>query len=374
MTPHHEAMRTWLLLLVLALAGCGDSPATVDVEPIDAPRRTAAQDRALRRLAIDALRHRACPALRDRFLPLPEDRPAAQRRAIEGRLWVSECRLDREAETLSLRLQGRGWQWVERSAAGPLGSSFTVRGTVRLDATVSMTSELDLRYDEDAHRALVALTPTESPRATVTPIGTIPVAPDGGWSSLIGGLGGLLGASPQAQARPLLEQEAAGIVRRQLAGGATLSVDLCTGQPDLVFGPVGDGEAVEPPPFEGGEGLWLDNARVRLHPEGLEISGPWDTGEGDGAFELEVESGGPVDARVLCRADAAVLASQFLAGGRASLPAGASQQTVRDRATLALRNEDCASPHVVLTASTETTVRYRVTRDDLRPEAYVDCQ
>ena len=254
-----------LLFACGVLAGCGDGPPTEET-PVPTPARTAAQDRAIRALAADLARHRACEVLRERFVPLPEDRPEAARRVVEGRLWVDRCEARREGEGLALSLGGRGWQWVERSAPGPLGTRFTVRGTVRLEARVELTSALDVRYDEAARRVLVALTPVAPPSATVRPIGTIPLAPEGGWSSLVGGLGSLVGLSPEAQARPLLEEEAALIVRRQLARGMTLAIDLCTGQPDVAFGPLGDGEALPPPPFPAAEGaLFLDNARVRLH-------------------------------------------------------------------------------------------------------------
>lgn len=361
------------LLVAAWLVACGDAPpGPVALAP--APERTAAQDAAMRGLLVDLARHRACELLRDRFVPLPEDRPGASRRVVEGRLWVDRCEVRREEDRLALELSGRGWQWVERSAPGPLGSSFTVRGTVRLEVSLALESALDVRYDEATRRALVALTPTSAPTATVRPIGTIPVAPDGGWSSIIGGLGGLFGVSPAEQARPLLEEEAARIVRQQLAQGATLSLDLCTGQPDVVLGPVADAGAIEPPPFPSDGARWLDNQRVRLHEGGLELSGPWDPADGDGAFDLEVEAGGPVEAYVLCRADAALLASSYLAGGHATPGSHVSHQRVTDHASLALRASDCGDPHVVLTSSGDATVRYRVRREGLAPEALVDCE
>ncbi|MCB9598535.1 MAG: hypothetical protein H6719_37820 [Sandaracinaceae bacterium] len=237
-----------------------------------------------------------------------------------------------------------------------------------------MTSELDVRYDEDGRRVLLALTPTTPPSATVRPIGTLPVAPDGGWSEIIGGLGGLFGVSTEQQARPLLEEEAGLLVQRQLAQGVTLGVDLCTGQPDLAFGPIGDGDPIAPPPVESAGVVWIDNQRVRLHEGGLDVSGPWSTEDGDGTFELEVELGGPVDAYVMCRAEAALLASAYLAGGEARPSGAVSRQQVHDRASLALRAADCVDPHVVLTAPSETTLRYRVRRDGASPEALVDCE
>ena len=362
-----------LLGLTLMISACGDSPAA-PVQPIEAPHRTAVQDMALRALLAEMARHRACEGLQGRFLPLPEDRPGVQRRVTEGRLWVSECRVGRESDQLSLHVAGRGWQWVERTAPGPLGSSFTVRGTVRLEASFDVTSEVDLHADVDERRVRIALSPTDAPRARVSPIGTIPVEPDGGWSSLIGGLGGLFGLSPREQARPLLEEQAELTVRRQLAGGATLTLDLCTGQPDLVIGPVGDDVAFDPPPFDEAGARWLDNARVRVHPGGLDMSGPWQTDETDARFEIDVESGGPVEVTVLCESDATLLASTYLAGGVASVQRSASRQTVSGREQIELLKEDCRQSYVLVTAPVETLVRYRVSRDGEDAEALIGCE
>ncbi len=362
-----------LCLAGLPLAACGDAPAA-PVELIEAPQRTAAQDTATRALLAEMARYRVCGGLQNRFVPLPEDRPGAQRRVTEGRLWVNDCRVTREGERLSLHLSGRGWQWVERTAPGPLGSSFTVRGTVRLEASIDITSELDISSDVDAHRVRIALTPTDPPRARVTPIGTIPIEPDGGWSGLIGGLGGLLGLSPRDQARPLLEEQAALTVRRQLASGATLTLDLCTGQPDLVLGPLADDASADPPPFDEGGVRWIDNARVRVHPGGLDLSGPWTTRDGDATFELDVESGGPVEVAVLCRDDAARLASSYLAGGDATLAGHVSTARVSGRAAIPLRGADCEAPHVLLTSPVDTLLRYRVLREGDEPEAQIDCE
>jgi len=364
--------RTRLLAGLLLLAGCGDAPAPT-IEPVEAPHRTAVEDGAMRALVAEMARHRACEAVQGRFLPLPEDRPGAQRRVTEGRLWVQECTVEREDESLSLHLAGRGWQWVERSAPGPLGSSFTVRGTVRLEASFDVTAEIDLRADVDARLARIALTPTDPPRARVTPIGTIPVEPDGGWSSVIGGLGSIFGLSPRDQARPLLEEQAALTVRRQLAGGATISLDLCTGQPDVVLGPLADEAPLEAAPFDDGA-RWVDNARVRLHAGGLDLSGPWDTSEEDASLELDVESGGPVEVTVLCQADAAQLASSFLAGGTATVQRSASHQSVSGRATIPLRKADCPSSHVLLVAPVDTLLRYRVTSDEDEAHALIGCE
>jgi len=363
-----------LALLALALlAGCGDAEAA-PIAPIAAPARSAIQDRAMRGLVMDIAEHRACALLRDRFVPLPEEASAGLRRTVLGRLWVSDCRVAREDDRLTIHVGGRGWRWVERTAPGPFGSRFTVRGTVRLEAAFDLTSEVDVRHDEDGHRLILALTPSATPRARVTPIGAIPLEPAGGWSSIIGGLGGLLGASPRDQARPLLEEEGARSVERELSRGATLVFDLCSSQVDVLIGALGDGLTPPEPPFAGPGVRWLDNARVELHPGAIDLAGPWDSSGGDLAYELEVESGGPVEVALFCRPEAALAASAYLAGGEPDLGAALSRRTVGGAGTLAIPRDACAEPHVLLRAARDTTLRYRIRQEGLLPEALVDCE
>ncbi|MCZ7683362.1 MAG: hypothetical protein M5U28_33085 [Sandaracinaceae bacterium] len=173
---------------------------------------------------------------------------------MEGRLWVSRCEVERRGEALALSVGGRGWRWVEDSAPGPLGTSYTVRGHVRFEADVDVTADVDLRYDERGHRVLAALTPRESARARLTPIGALPVVADGGWSSVLGGLGGLLtGSSVGDRARPLVQEHGARMVQRMLRAGATFSLDLCSGQIDGALGAIEDGAAPPARPY-GDEG------------------------------------------------------------------------------------------------------------------------
>lgn len=370
-SPTRPLWLVTLLALALLEACAEDGPAPI--APIAAPERSAVQDRAMRGLVMDIAEHQACAALRDRFVPLPEEATGGLRRAVVGRLWVSECRVAREDDRLAVHIGGRGWRWVERTAAGPFGSSFTVRGTVRLQAAFELTSEVDVRYDEDGHRLFLALTPNATPHARVRPIGAIPLEPAGGWSSIIGGLGGLLGMSPRDRARPLLEEEGARSVERELSRGATLVVDLCTSQVDVLIGALGDGVAPPEPPYPGHDVRWLDNARVQLHPGSIDLAGPWDTSDGDLVQELEVESGGPVEVALFCRPEAAIVASAYLAGGDADLSAAVSRHTMSGTSTLAIPRDACAEPHVLLRASRDTTLRYRIRRENQVPEALVDC-
>ena len=117
------------LAIVLSIA-CGEPPQAPAPAPLPAPTRTAAEDATLRHMLMDMAQHGACEALEGHFVPLPEPRPPAGRRPrVEGRLWVQDCRIEREGDALDVRLEGRGWQWIDELGAGPLGSQFNVRAT-----------------------------------------------------------------------------------------------------------------------------------------------------------------------------------------------------------------------------------------------------
>ncbi|MFK7985397.1 MAG: hypothetical protein AB8I08_05155 [Sandaracinaceae bacterium] len=360
-------------------SGCGDAPVVTLHEPVESPQRTAAQDDAFRRLVMDLAVARACPMLEGRFLPLPEnrrERPAGVLPLTEGRLWVRECEVSRRGDQLHIALSGQGWQWVEQSRPGPFGSSFSVRGTVRFQASLALEGLLDVRYDESNHLAMLTVTPAESPTARVVPIGTVPVEPDGGWSGLIAGLGGLFGMNAQAQAGQMLEAEAEATLQRELARGMTFSLDLCTRQLDGSLGALADGQSPPARPYDNDGRPWLENATGRVHIEGLDLSGPWGGDEGPLRVDIAIEEGRSLDVTLLCAEDAEALAGGYLATGVPARPAGLERRTIRASAagSLTMPFDRCAAPYVLLTTE-ETHVRYRirVRRDGPAPEALLDC-
>lgn len=367
----------WLACMLAS--ACSDVPEPgVVLTPPDSPERTAVQDRAIRALAMDVAEARACAALEGAFVPLPEDRPArpaSELPVVEGRLWVSECEVERRDDVLAVSIGGRGWRWIEQSAPGPLGSSFSVRGHVRFEAHVDVNANVDLRYDERGRRALVALTPRETARARLTPIGNVPIVAQGGWSGMIGGLGGILGAPVADRARPLVQEHGAEMVQRMLRSGATVSIDLCTSQLDGALGALEDGQAPPERPYSDEE-PWRDNARVRLRPGGLDASGPWATDGRRVLVDLEVENGGPAEVALICRQEAAVIASEYLSSGSARL-GGTTVHASRGRAvSLALEAGACDEAVLMVQASGELDVRYRyrVRREGDTAESWVRCR
>lgn len=366
-------LRTVLALMVV---GCGDEGSAVNVDPLPPPQRTAAQDRALRAMAMDVVEAQACDLVRGAFLPVPEERVAASRAeqpSVVGRLWVSECNVERRGDGLSMRVGGQGWQWIDRASAGPLGATFRVRGPVRFQASVELEAEVDLRYDTATHRFLVALTPTRTVRARVSPIGELPVEGDGGWSNIVGGLAGMLGTPLGEQARPIVEQEGALLLQRQLRSGATFVLDLCTGQLDGALGALGDGEATPARPYASEE-RWLDNARVILRPATFDLAGPFASDEERVHVDVEVEHGGAVTASLVCRDAAERTAADYLSQGVVAPSAASVQRRVTSSTTLTLQPGTCREAFLrVEPTEAETRYRYRVRREGETARPLVRC-
>jgi hypothetical protein len=370
--------------LALCLIACGGETSLTEREggaPIDPPHRTAAQNDALRAMAMDIAQMQACPNLVDRFLPLPEDRQAGFARGelptVEGRLWVDECTVEREGEQLAMRVEGRGWQWISRSASGPFGSSFSVRGHVRFTASAGMDADVDLGYDTEHHRARVVLSPHGQPRGRLTPIGSLPIVAGGGWSDVVGTFGSMLGTDVQASARPMVEADGAAMIRRHLSGGATFMLDLCTGQLDGALGALGDGEAPGARPYADGE-PWIDNMRVRLRPGGLDLSGPWAAQGSRVLFDVEVEEGEGAEIVIVCQEAAERIATEFLDGRRVQVQSPVAHRNAsRGRnLELAVAPDACPSPVLVVMPRGNQPVlyRYRVRREGAENEAIVRCE
>ena len=372
-------------LLCALCASCGDE-ATTDVAPIAEPTRTAARADDLRRMFTDIAIANTCDALINRFVPIPD--PAHTDRArvptTVGRFRVEECSARDESGRFVLSLSGRGWQWVSRSGAGPIGSEFIVRATVRFAAEVRLDAELDLAYATDAHRASFIVTPVEPVQAQVHAIGAVPIESAGGWSDLVGTLGRWVGADPSEEARAAFAREGAEQFATTLREGVTLTMDLCELQPDLSFGALGDDEV--PPRRPLGE-PWLENAWVRVEHGSFDIAGPFAIDDrGELFVDVAIDEGGPVNVQMICNLPLRAQLGQFFATGATEPIAGSSIIAERD----APENESttfssgplertaaCSSVFVVYrptsTSPGTTLFRTRIYDDAEPPLEPVDC-
>ena len=375
--------RIGALLLLSLLAGCGGGPiaanrSTSPERPT--PIRSAAEDAQLRSLLLSLAERHLCDRLRGQYVALPDadvaPGPQGGRSPSAGRLWIERCAAEARDGRLGMHLEGPGWTWVEREASGPAGSSFLVRGHLRFDAEIELEGELDLAYVEGEGLVSLWLTPRGELAAAIEPTGSVPVSPEGGWSAFVAALGGLVGPSIEARARPIVEAQGSAQLRDRLSRGFTFTVDLCRGQPDSIVGSLGNGERPERPyPADGLR--WLANQRVRLRAGGLDAAGPFQPEAAPLHVDLEVEQGEAIEARVYCQAAASTIIGAHLREaplGRALEPLAV--QRVEAGAPTFLEVEGGHCPLVLLVhplGPGPTVYRMRAYERGARAEALIEC-
>ena len=381
-------------LLALLIAACGGAeeggPTTPPLEP---PTRTAAEDENVRALLVATTEQHLCGQLEGQYVALPDTDavpgPAGGRSPAGGRWRVDECEAARRDDRLAMRLSGPGWSWVEQSASGPAGTTFTVRGHLRFRAEIALEGSVDVAFVESARVVSLWVTPSEGVEATIEPAGAVPVAPQGGWSRFMAALGGVFGAGVEERARPIVEEQGSALMREKLAGGFTFTVDLCRGQADSTVGPLGNGEVPERPyPPDGVH--WLANQRSRLRAGGLDVAGPFETGEAPLHVDLEVEEGPGLVLRSYCAPAARRVVEAYLDEGEAATeegedgeeraaaaptPAPLSEQRIESGASFV--EVDATACPVVLVATAlgdaPTVYRYRAFELGDRSEPLIRC-
>ncbi|MBZ0122021.1 MAG: hypothetical protein K8H88_33815, partial [Sandaracinaceae bacterium] len=245
--------------------------------------------------------------------------------------------------------------------------------------SLDLRGDTDVRYDRAGHGLRVALTPVATPRARVTPIGEIPVSADGSWSGLIGSLGGLLGGgNVQDRARPMVETQGAQTMQAEMREGATLVVDLCSGQVDPLIGALDDGAAPPASPYPLDGRVWWENLSVILRPGAMDLAGMFTTHGEHVLVDLELSSGDAAEVALVCREEASRLASSFLAGAASEPSAAIARRTVRAGHALHLdAPSTCDEVALVVMppaeAQSELRYRYRIGRAGASAESFVDC-
>lgn len=341
MRPPGSSLHLAALWLVTLGASCngaacgGDQGTSVAVTvvpgPIDLPARTAAESEDVRDLVTDLVAGRICDEIRGTFHALHGSarRSAADREPIAGRLWLEDCQVRRHPDAIGLRIHARGWRWIDREIE-QLGARFAIDQYVRFAAELGGSLTADLAYDRDQHRIYLWLTPSEPLRVAVEPIGEIEVRRPEAWSAVLGWAAEVFpGASLEARAREQLSRQSSRRIASRLAGGYTLIVDLCTGARHLGLGAVEEGQVPEELARER-EHAWLQDLRVRLHPGGIDVAGPFPAGARSLRAEIEVRGGPGVHAEVLCRSEAEKVVDAFVSG--APLPEVRPRARARARA------------------------------------------
>jgi hypothetical protein len=345
-----------------ATAASSCSPRTVYVrpDPINPPTRTAIQDTALRTLVLELVASQLCLRMEGSLVGLSDTNtvdpfPARGRASAVGRLAIDQCQAVRQGDGIAIRMVGRGWKWVTQTDSGPVGTSYTVRGYVRFATTIDMRVQADVGYDVEHRRAAIWLTPTAPVTAAVAPIGELPVESNGIGSAILGGVGSVFGSSPAAVARQRFPEVGARLVVEEMQPGISLTYDFCRRQLDFMMAPLRLGE-IPLRPFENTTRPWLANQRVVLHPGGLDAAGPFRRSQGTLELNVEVENGGPVVVRQVCRDAGMAAVNQWFTSS--TVPSVPTETLVTTTAQLRFAPQNCDSVILFTPRSGSTQFRY----------------
>jgi hypothetical protein len=311
---HRERCSAPLLLAAALLANCGNKPPPA-AETASAPARTATERSEMTPLLVDLAAGSACDQIEGSFLEIEEpDAPEGPERGLAakiGRLWAKECRSDRAGEALTLRISGKGWSWVSNRKE-QLGAAYEVAEYLPFRFRFTLVSTIDYDYARDAHLLTVWVTPLRDIDAAVTPLREPRVDQRGAWSHLLGGIStAFTFESIGHRAKDEARVQGGAKLATRLAHGATVTVDLCTGQVDRLMTQLENGTLPQRPyPSKGHR--WEANSRVTLRRGGLDADGPWRSPTGPFRVEIDVERGDSVRAGLYCEDDAARAVEAFL--------------------------------------------------------------
>lgn len=365
--------RTIIWGLVLALAGCGDEvgyeggerTAPAQCEPTAGGEAAGTPDE-LSELMAEVIAPRICDRVLGTFVGLPGDEthegPAGGRDPSVGRWWIRRCEAQVVDGRLNVSFGGPGWTWLDRESMG-----FRVRQYLRMDAAAAFTASLAIGYDPRARVASVWLRPQPGVRAAVEPMGLVRAEATGVFSSVLGGLLGLAGESPDDRARSQAATEGSSRLAGQLQTGFTVTFEIDGEQLDFMLGQLPRGTTPERPWDRTGT-PWIINERSAVWPGGIDVLGPIPPDAGQVTLDVELEEGeGAVVRRVCADAMHSWLDAAWAGRNPASLNGAtvATLTTAHAPQTLGLSALDCPSLLVVTTTETARTpalARYRVTR------------
>jgi hypothetical protein len=301
--------------------------------------RSVAESEDMRLLLADLAGAHACSRFASKFHRLSAD---GYRELTEGRLWIENCEGAQRDNLVNLKFRGRAWRYIDKKSE-KLGATFTVNQYARMKLAIELVGKVDVAYERDKHVINLWLSPTEPVRAAVTPLTQIDAKPRGSWSHLLGAFSAVIGQSPDKKATKQLASEGKKKFSKQLTRGYSVALDLCTGQRHEELGDLKEGE-LPPTPYPPEGRVWLKNEKVRLHPGGIDLTGPFKSDPDRLRVELRVDEGDAVRARLICDSDAAKVASAFLEGARPPhVPAAAERLVNRGKpATLEADTKKCA--------------------------------
>lgn len=330
-----------LAALGLALLGACTRDLAPPPEPPKpvVPLRGASGDSDLRVMLSELASSQACAMIRGGFHGL---RAPQRPDVVTGVLWIRECEITNVGPRVTFQVAGNGWSWIDQ-AQSKGGGTFAVRQYVRFTIAATVRGELDVAYDRGSHVATLWFTPEKAPDLDFKTIGDIDVDSQGMWSSVVGALGSAFATSPEDAALGQATSQGTHDLNAQLADGLAVTINLCTGLSRVHLG--------RPPRGEMGVATVGETFRVpvELQPDGLMLIGPQLAG---GGMSLRATaSQGAIKLSLVCAADAAIVASEFLQGRRDVTVPTLGSVEVRSKAQLEIKPTTC--PVVVVISALE---------------------
>lgn len=324
------------VLLVAAIAACSshkqeakrDAAGPPPPPKPEEPLRDAAGDADIRALVMDLLSGNACKLAANHFSGIKDP---ARKLVITGQIWVRDCKVTANKDSISVDLVGSGWQWAEKGQK-KAGGTFEVKQYVKFDVEAQLTGKVDVAYARENHVASLWFTPIGEPKVDFKPRGEIEVDRDGMWSSIVGGAGSLIGDSPEDKAEDAAKQEGVKAVKEAAMKGFEVAVDLCRNITRMAMKRLPKGRFPKPSVGE------ADRVSVEVQNYGAIIYGPYDATEG---MTIDVEvTGGAARVNLACAKQAEQLAEQFLAD-QVSTAKPLKAELISGKGKLALPKEHC---------------------------------
>lgn len=315
----------------------------------EANSRQAATQAEVQQFMNDLLAANACDEIAGKYLPLAAAHAAD---VTSGRFRVEQCKAQRTDGSVDLQVSGRGWRWIDREKE-TLGAQFEVSQYARFEASLDATGTTGLDYAESEKVLALWYEPRRS-SANVTPIGDPEVEAQGAWGSVLGTVASAFGASPSQQAEQKLEKRATQTFESKIEKGYTVGVNLCTSQRHTKFGKL-QPQDLPDPPHPSADQIWMANQRVRLHPAGVDLAGPFQPADNDLRLELRGGDQGAIRAQLICNEQATQVAKAFLQDRSLPDVEAADERVVQPNELAHLRADTGRCPMVLMTTTAEGT-------------------
>ena len=336
------AVPRWTCVALVVLVACSSKTPPPDARPPppEAPLRDATGDADVRILVADLLAGRACDQAVHRFGGL---RDTVRKHVITGVVWIRDCKITNDGTKVTAEISGNGWQWIEQSQK-KAGGTFDVKQYVRFGVRAKVSGVVDVAYDPPKHIVSLWFTPSGEPAVDFTPIGEIEVHRDSAWASVIGGLGSLVGLSPEDAADTAATDQGKQTVKKAAANGGELAIDLCKNITRISKKRLPKGQMPKPSTGE------TDKVAIEVRNFGVMIEGPFDAHEGM-TIETQV-TGGAAKVNLACLAEGETTAQAFL-DDKTNTAKPLKSEVVTGHATLRVPREHC--PVVVVIRSVQAT-------------------